>query len=973
MPDPEARARIDIDRQLEAAGWIVQDRDKLNITAGPGVAVREVSIPGAGEADYLLIAGGKAIGILEAKPVGTTLKGVETQTCRYAQTLPAPITSWTLPLPMLYESTGKETQFTNLLDPEPRSRRIFTFHRPETLVKWAEAEIAKTRTGPRQAAEDRAAYTTGAATLTGRFHRLPDTVADPHLWPAQREAIANIERSLKQNRPRALVQMATGSGKTFTAISLIYRLIRHADAKRVLFLVDRANLGVQTYKEFQQFTTPDDGRKFTDLYNVQHLRSNRIDDVSRVCISTIQRVYSILSGEEDLDESLEEGSMFESQRQVAPPSSRTGDLYDRPSARTGVDMESTRTRQAPVRVAYNPAVPIETFDIIVIDEAHRSIFNLWRQVLEYFDAYLIGLTATPNKQAFGFFNGNLVMEYTHEDAVRDNVNVPYDVYPIRTRITADGSTVDAGYELKYRSKETREERWQELDEDFAYDASQLDRDVVAVDQIRTVIRTFRDRLPTDIFPGRTEVPKTLIFAKDDTHADDIVGIVREEFGRGNDFCQKITYRTTGAKPEDLLAQFRNNYNPRIVVTVDMIATGTDVKPIEIVMFMRSVKSRGYFEQMKGRGVRVMPTDDLRRVTKDAPAKTHFVIVDAVGVTESPLIDPPAPLERKRSVSFAKLMEQVAWGHLDPATVSSLAFRLGKLDKTLSDNQRDQLRTLSGGADLHTIVARLVEASDIDHQVERARQDNGLPASEMPDDAQIETAREAMAREAIAPIQANPDLRNALVEMQARSEQVIDTVSQDELVAAGFSAEATERARAMTRDFRAFLEEHRDEITALQVFYSQGYGNGLGFEDIRELARMIEAPPRSWTVDRLWHAYEQLDRSRVRGSGGRVLTDLVSLIRYAIGQDDALEPFRDHVVGRFNAWLAQQEAGGRRFTTEQRAWLERIRDTIASNVAMTVDDLDDDWFYQRGGRGKMYDLFGNEYKTIIEELNRELAA
>ena len=260
--------------------------------------------------------------------------------------------------------------------------------------------------------------------------------------------------------------MATGSGKTFTAISLIYRLIRHADAKRVLFLVDRANLGVQTYKEFQQFTTPDDGRKFTELYNVQHLRSNRIDDVSRVCISTIQRVYSILSGAEELDETLEEGSMFEPEHQVAPP------------------------RQ----VTYNPAVPIETFDVIVIDEAHRSIFNLWRQVLEYFDAYLIGLTATPNKQAFGFFNQNLVMEYTHEDAVRDNVNVPFDVYPIRTRITAEGAAVEEAYEVKYRDKKTRARRWQELDEDFAYTANQLDRDVVAMDQIRTVIRTFRDKL-----------------------------------------------------------------------------------------------------------------------------------------------------------------------------------------------------------------------------------------------------------------------------------------------------------------------------------------------------------------------------------------------------------------------------------------------------------------------------------------------
>jgi type I restriction enzyme R subunit len=388
-----------------------------------------------------------------------------------------------------------------------------------------------------------------------------------------------------------------------------------------------------------------------------------------------------------------------------------------------------------------------------------------------------------------------------------------------------------------------------------------------------------------------------------------VAIVREEFGKGNDFCQKITYRTTGLKPEELLAQFRNNYNPRIVVTVDMIATGTDVKPIEIVMFMRSVKSRGYFEQMKGRGVRVMPSDDLKRVTRDAPAKTHFVIIDAVGVTEDPLIDNPAPLERKRSVSFSRLMEQVAWGHADTATISSLAFRLSKLDKTLTTDQREQVRVLSGGQDFHEIVASLVEASDIDHQVDRAREMSHLPPDAMPDEAQIAEAQEELAQEAIMPLASNSDLRNALVELQARSEQVIDRISQDEVMEAGFSAAATERSRAMTRDFQAFITEHRDEITALQMLYNQPYGSGLSFRDIRELAALIQAPPRSWTIDGLWHAYEQLDRSRVRSSGQRVLTDLVSLVRFAMEQESELEPFRDRVNERFDAWLGQQEAGG----------------------------------------------------------------
>jgi type I restriction enzyme R subunit len=943
MPDPEQLAREDIDRQLCLAGWTVQDRAALNLAAGLGVAIREVSISGAGEADYLLVAQGKAVGIIEAKKRGDTLTGVEIQTADYAKQLPPHIRAWTLPLPMLYESTGIETRFTNLLDPEPRSRPVFGFHRPETLARWAGAANRPATVG-KMAAEEQAEYDAGPTSLAGRLKDLPPGLDAPNLWPAQRDASTNLERSLRDNRPRALIQMATGSGKTFTAISSIYRLIRYARAERVLFLVDRAHLARQTFTEFQQYVAPDDGRKFTELYPVQHLRSNRIDPTAKVCISTIQRVYSILSGDPDLDESLEEGSLFDSEQRF----------------------------NAPKPIAYNPDVPIETFDVIFIDEAHRSIFNLWRQVLEYFDAYLIGLTATPNLQAFGFFNQNLVMEYTHEQAVIDRVNVPFDVYPIRTRITQEGSTVAAGYHVDYRDKATRAKRWAALDEDLTYTAQQLDRDVVSTDQIRTVVRTFRDKLFTEIFPGRTEVPKTLIFAKDDTHADDIVQIVREEFGKGNDFCQKITYRTTGIKPEELLAQFRNNYNPRIVVTVDMIATGTDVKPIEIVFFMRTVKSRGYFEQMKGRGVRVMPTDDLRRVTRDAPAKTHFVIVDAVGVSETELVDTP-PLERKRSVSFSRLLETVAWGHADPDTISSLAFRLSRLDKELGPEGQEQIRTASGGLPLREIVQGLIEAGDPDRQIEHARQIAGLPADAEPEPEQVAAARQELLERAAAPLASNPTLRETLLTLQARAEQVIDTVSQDELLEAGFSAEATERAKATVGSFHRFIEENRDQIAALQLLYSQRYGSGLRYPDIRALAQAIQAPPWSLSNDVLWKAYAQLDKSRVRGSGPRVLVDIVSLIRFETGLDAELTPFAEQVNARFATWLAAQEANGRAFSAEQRRFLELIRDHIANSYAIEKEDLDEVPFSQNGGLARVYQIFGDGYKDLLNELNEALAA
>ncbi len=431
------------------------------------------------------------------------------------------------------------------------------------------------------------------------------------LWKAQIESVTQLEKSLAQGRPRSLIQMATGSGKTFTAVNFIYRLIKHAGAKRVLFLVDRNNLSKQTLAEFQKFRTPDDGRLFTELYNVQRLTSNTIDPVSKVTITTIQRMYSMLKGQE-YEEENEEESLFESLTAPFPSPSPEG--------------------RRELTVEYSPDIPIESYDFIVTDECHRSIYNLWRQVLEYFDAFLVGLTATPSKYTLGFFNQNLVTEYTHERAVADGVNVGYEIYRIRTKLTEQGSTVEAGEYVDMRDKKSRADRWAvELEEDFEYASNQLDRDVVAVNQIRKVVQTFRDRLFTEIFPGRTEVPKTLVFAKDDAHAEDITEIIREEFGKGNEFCKKITYRTSGEKPEDLLSAFRNDYFPRIAVSVDMIATGTDIKPLECLLFMRMVRSQGYFEQMKGRGTRVISDTDLAKVTADAGHKTHFVIVDAVGV------------------------------------------------------------------------------------------------------------------------------------------------------------------------------------------------------------------------------------------------------------------------------------------------------------------------------------------------------
>jgi len=913
---PEERAREEIDRLLDTAGWHVCDFGRHDISKP--CAIREFPLKGGhGHADYLLYLHGKAVGVVEAKKVGHTLKGVEIQSDKYTAGLPDDLPAWERPLPFAFESTGKETQFTNNLDPQPRSRRVFAFHQPKGLEQLLDLATD-------EAAETRADYVPKGRTFLARLQHMPELRDD--LWPPKHQAIANLEQSLRENRPRALVQMATGSGKTLLAIVQTYRLLKFAGARRILFLVDRGNLADQTFKEFQLYQSPYNNYKFTDEYIVQRLTSNTIDTTARVCICTIQRLYSMLRGQE---------------------------LSEEDEDQTMAGLENV-FRQAPP-LGYNPTIPIETFDVIITDECHRSIYNLWAQVLEYFDAYLIGLTATPSKQTFGFFNQNLVMEYGHEQAVADGVNVNYDVFRIRTAISEQGSTIDAGFQVERQDRETREKRWEKLDDDFDYDPNQLDRDVVTPDQIRTIIRSFKNSLPT-IFPNRDWVPKTLIFAKDDNHAENIVEIVREEFGKGNDFAQKITYRTTGKKPKELIKEFRVSPMPRIAVTVDMIATGTDIKPVEIVFFMRAVKSRAFFEQMKGRGVRVCKADDLKTVTPDAVAKDHFVIVDAVGVCEQDMTD-SKPMEKKPTVSFEKLMQAVSLGNTEEDVLSSLAGRLARMEHRTEQEDEQKIIEQTDGFTLKDLSKNLVEAINPDLA---------------PD------AREQAIASATKPFH-DPKVRDLLDQVRQRNELTIDIISQDEVLEASFSEDAKDRAKGMVESFEQFIKDNKDEITALQILYNRPYKERLEFKHLEELAERINAPPYLMNRSQLWQAYAALEKSKVKGADGkRLLTDLVSLVRFAMHEENELVPFPERVNINFKAWLAQQSVGAassrdKPFTDEQMWWLEKIRDHIASNLSIDTDDFEYAPFSSEGGLGKVHQLFGEQLPVILNELNQGLAA
>jgi type I restriction enzyme, R subunit len=934
--NPEQIARDKIDAMLQAAGWVVQPKRKIDLAQGRGVAVREYQTD-VGPADYVLFVDRVAVGVIEAKPAteGHRLTVHEAQTAGYA-TAKLKWVNDREPLPFLYESTGTITQFTDSRDPKPRAREVFYFHRPEEL-----------------------AHKIGLPSLRTRLQELE--LLNPDGLPAtalklrdcQETAIANLEASLRRGDRRALIQMATGAGKTFTAITSMHRLLESpVKAGRVLFLVDTKNLGEQAEQEMMAYQPIDSNHKFSELYPVQRPTSPFIAESSKVVVCTIQRMYAILKGE-NLDEADEE---------LNPA-------------------EKYFKRTEPLPVAYNAKITPDFFDFIYIDECHRSIYNIWRQVIEYFDAFLIGLTATPDSRTFGFFNKNVVSDYSHERAVGDGVNVGNEIYEIETRITQQGGTIVEGQQVERRERLTRRKRWEQSDVDETYTANQLDRSVVNPDQIRTVVREFRDRLPV-IFPQRTEVPKTLIFAKTDSHADDIIRMVREEFGESNDFCKKVTYKAAkdrvdtdgnvieqGEDPKSILAQFRNGYHPRIAVTVDMIATGTDVKPLECLVFMRDVKSRNYFEQMKGRGTRTLGEDDLKKVTPSArTAKTHYVIVDAVGVTRS-LKTGCQPLITRPSLPFKDLAMGVMMGAGDPDTLSSLAGRLARLNQQLTPEEREQIAAVNRGVGVPDLVRQLLDA--IDPDLVEARAVAGLAGGAVPDEAQLAAAQLVLCQ------QAGSLFTGEAIELMERirrdREQTIDHDNLDQVVKSAWAVDSQAQAQGLVQELGDYLREHQDEIDALRIYFQEPHRRReVTFGMIRQVMERLKIDrPRLAPVN-VWQAYQLLEDCP--DNPVSELTALVGLIRLVAGIDGVLVSYEAVVRRNFQNWVMRTHAGGgAKFSEAQMEWLHMIRDHVTSSFHFERDDLDMSPFDSRGGLGKMYELFGDELDGLIDELNEELVA
>ena len=910
---PEEKARCVIDDKLCQSGWVIQDLKRLNLTASLGVAVREFPTS-TGEVDYALFVDGKPVGVVEAKQsqAGQSITDVEVQSGRYANST----FKWVkndYTIRFAYEATDKLIRFTDYKDIKYRSRTVFSFHRPETLFDLIQQPD----------------------TIRNNMKQFP-LLDVKGFRKCQINAINNLDQSFADNRPRALVQMATGAGKTFTAITSAYRLLKYGKMKRILFLVDTKGLGEQAEREFLAYTPNDDPRSFSQIYGVRRLKSSYMPNDVQICISTIQRMYSILK-EEELDESAEEAPFVE---------------------------YVTAESKAPKEVAYNEKYPPEFFDCIIVDECHRSIYNVWSQVLTYFDAFIIGLTATPDNRTFAFFNENIVSEYTREQAIIDGVNVGEDIFLIETEVGKNGAHLMKQM-IEYRDRLSRAKRWRQMDEDVDYVPSQLDKKIVNPSQIRTVIRSFKENLFTTLFPRRKEVPKTLIFAKTDSHADDIVQIVREEFGEGNDFCRKITYAVDNS--ESVLSSFRNDYNPRIAVTVDMIATGTDVKPIECLIFMRDVKSKNYFEQMKGRGTRVLSKEDLQKVTPSATEnKDHFVIVDAVGVTKSRKSD-TRPLERKPTVSMKELMMNVALGAKDKDTLTSLANRVIRLNSQMTQAEREQFKE-KVGATAGCVAERLLNAFDADIIFEQAQKNTGVSE---PTEEQIKVAQRELVQAAVAPFH-NPDIRDYIENVRRNHDQIIDSVNLDSVIFAGFDVQQEKNVNKVISSFHTFIEENKDEIVALRIIYDAAYKERpMVIEKLKELYEKLKS--EGITVERLWDCYAIKQPDKVKRSAMTQITDLISIIRFEMGYADTLTSFADKVNYNFMQWTFKKNAGHIQFTEEQMDWLRLIKDHIVASLSILPEDLELTPFDRKGGLLGFYDAFGDEYEKILQEMNEELVA
>ena len=880
---PEEKARVKIDKQLRNAGWDIVARNEYlpNSTS----AVKEALMGGNTESDYLLFIDGKAIAVVEAKreenPLGDEVKK---QAEDYAVSPQDWYGLWFEKLiPLVYMANGNKIYFKNMLVEDSDYEELSQMHSPKKML---------------QIVGKKSEY--GALPL----------IEKRGLRDCQYRAEVKFEESLKMGNKKNLAVLATGSGKTYLACLASYRLLNYTPTKRILFLVDRNNLARQTESEFSVFDRTEGQQKMGNLYTINRLKKEE-DIKGDIVISTIQKLFCVLTGQEinDSDEDAED---------------EKAKADEEKDSKTVVDLGN------------DLKLPPDYFQLIIVDECHRSIYGKWKKVLDYFsEATVLGLTATPTPEAYAYFNKNVIEEYTYDDSVVDGVNVPPRVYRIITDITAHGGTIENGAKITETSKRTGKSETIEVGSSVEYGASELDRSVVNKKQIKEVLMAYKKAIYEDLYPSREQkweyIPKTLIFAKDDNHATEIVDIAKDVFKPEfeNDaipekFVQKITY--SAGDSNALIRDLRTEKDFRIAVTVTLVATGTDVKPLEVVLFMKDVYSDVLYTQMKGRGCRVISDDKLKEVTPNADTKECYYIVDAVGVTESEKhIPKPGPDgSSKKNLSLEHLLERLAHNEVSDENLMLLRDYCSTINRRYEESvlfgrHLDYFITNFGFAprklanDINTAFAQgtLVEYISPSH-------DNSM--------------RMGLIYCLIGNLQA----RNKLLEMQRG--YLVETGDDDKVLYAGFSKET---AKKYIENFEKYLEDHKDDIEALRIIYNSE-DKVITHDMLIELRDRLFSESRQYGVYQIWKNYKLLDeQGDVEALDGKanvnVLTNLIQIVRYAYKKNQKLTRLINGYASRFSLYCGQNQ---RILTEEQKDIMKQIAEYIINDGAITVMELNE---------------------------------
>ena len=887
---PEGKARVKIDRLFAEAGWTVVNRDEYEPTMN-AVAVREALLKGNLEADYFLMINGKACGVLEAKreEIDVASNMVSEQVATYAKMVPDYYQAWQNPLPLLYKSNAKVVDFQDYRKSNVEWEEINRIHTPKEIVDMLG--------------------------IDDPFAGLP-ILKSKGLRACQFEAITELEKSFRTGQNRALMVLATGAGKTYTACLAAYRMLAYTPMRRILFLVDRNNLGKQAEGEFGTFRLTENGEAFNTIYTVNRLKSSTIPKDSNVVISTIQRLFSLLKGEEIVDN----------------------------------DDDDADDATGEVTLPDNPKLPHDYFDMIVIDECHRSIYGNWRKVLEYFDtARLIGLTATPIPETMAFFNNNRIVNYTLEKSIVDGVNVDNRVYRIKTEATENGGAIMQGEHVKVESRYTGKTEEVSSKETKNYSKTELNRSIVNPSQIKLILTTYRDAVYTEMFndpqrePQFEYLPKTLIFALNEAHATNIVKIAKEVFGEVcpnadmDRYVQKITY--SSGDSNELIRQFRNDRDFRIAVTCTLVATGTDVKPLEVVMFMRDVESEPLYIQMKGRGVRIIGDEQLRNVTPNALSKDCFFLVDAVGVTEHTMSIPEqGEGPDVEAITLKVLLERIAHGNLPDMYIKRLASTLSRLHNKADGEQRAEFERLAHDS-MDAIATRIYDA---------------LESGELPPFNDINEPNNER-KGLVAPVANHAKVRKYILILAAGFVSTL-MPGEDTLISKGFSVE---EAKDTTSAFEQYCHDHQDEIEALRILYNQN-GDPITYAMLKDLENKLKMENNKFSAKQLWNSYAIVCPDHVRRATKKeesdALTNIIQLVRYAFRQIERLDCVCTTARQYFNLWCGQWH---RDISDRQKDLMSQVVDYIAANGACTIRDIRDD---DKTQAAQMIAAFGSMQKA-----------